>query len=72
MVPDELAHTGAPPSGLQATPQAPQLDAVLSFTHLPLQSTKPALHENVQVALAHTGVAFALLVVQACPQAPQL
>jgi hypothetical protein len=46
-------HTGVLPE--QATPQAPQLVAVLSCTHAPLQSVYPALQVIVHALLTQAG-----------------
>jgi hypothetical protein len=68
-VPPELAHTGVLP--VQALPQEPQSDAVVSGTQAPLQSVYPVLQAKVHALLTHTAFAFAAPVVQTTPQVPQ-
>jgi hypothetical protein len=69
-VPPEAAHTGVPP--LHPWPQAPQLVALVSWTHAPLQAAYPASHANVHALLTHTGTALATAVVHAWPHVLQL
>jgi len=66
------AQTGVPPSGAHVTPQAPQLDDVVSWTHAPLQGLLPAEQLNVQLPLTHAGCELATLLAHAIPQPPQL
>jgi hypothetical protein len=65
------AQTGAPPSGLHAAPQLPQLAAVESCRQAPLQKEKPLLHAKAHAPFWHTGVAFKMLVAHAFVQLPQ-
>jgi hypothetical protein len=48
------------------------LDAVVSWTHAPLQSVYPVLQRNEHELLAHAGCALGTVVVHAVPQPLQL
>jgi len=69
--PPAPAQTGAPASGLHATPQLPQLSEVEYWTHAPLQRLYPLLQAVAQVPSTHSACAFAMLVEHALPQAAQ-
>jgi hypothetical protein len=67
--PPALEQVGLPAS--HVLPQRPQLSAFVKSTHAPLHWLYPPLHANVHPASAHAGCAWAMLVVQAWPHAPQ-
>jgi len=68
--PPEPAHTDVAP--LHATPQLPQLAAVVYWTQAPLQRLYPASQAKAHAPAVHVAWALATTVVQAFPQVPQL
>lgn len=69
--PPAPAQTGAPASGLHATPQVPQFSDVEYWTQAPLQRLYPLLQADAQVPSTHSACAFAMVVEHALPQAAQ-
>lgn len=69
--PPAPAQTGAPASGLQATPQLPQLSEVEYWTQAPLHRLYPLLQADAHVPSTHAACAFDMVVEHALPQAPQ-
>lgn len=65
------AQSGAPPSGSQASPQPPQLAAVVYETHPPPQGENPLSQACPHPPSPHVACAFAMPVVQRAPHPPQ-